>query len=125
MPARRGGVGRSAFGQLLLGLRQKMNLSQDELADRVGVSRGTISQWEGQRPVPEAQLQALAQALGVSVEDLKQPQPEPRPDILAVSPEGGMMIVEIKGGIKLQLPVALAARMRIVLLDPQDEAATS
>ena len=52
-------------------LREKRNLTQAELADRIGVSSKTVSKWETGKGLPDISLlQPLAQALGISVIEL-------------------------------------------------------
>ena len=52
-------------------LREKRNLTQAELAERIGVSSKTISKWETAKGLPDVSLlQPLAQALGISVIEL-------------------------------------------------------
>ena len=52
-------------------LREKQNLTQAELADRIGVSSKTISKWETAKGLPDISLlQPLAQALNISVIEL-------------------------------------------------------
>ena len=52
-------------------LREKRNLTQAELADRIGVSSKTISKWETAKGLPDISLlQPLAQVLGISVIEL-------------------------------------------------------
>ena len=52
-------------------LREKKNLTQAELAQRIGVSSKTISKWETAKGLPDISLlQPLAQALGISVIEL-------------------------------------------------------
>ena len=52
-------------------LREKQNLTQAELAERIGVSSKTISKWETAKGLPDVSLlQPLAQALGISVIEL-------------------------------------------------------
>ena len=52
-------------------LREKQNLTQAELAEKIGVSSKTISKWETAKGLPDITLlQPLAQALGVSVIEL-------------------------------------------------------
>ena len=49
--------------------RKKAGLSQDALAEKLGVSRQAISKWETAESVPETgKLAALASALGISVD---------------------------------------------------------
>lgn len=52
-------------------LREKRNLTQAELGQRIGVSSKTISKWETAKGLPDISLlQPLAKALGVSVIEL-------------------------------------------------------
>lgn len=62
---------RPAFGQRLHELREAAGLSQQQLADKLGLSQRAYSHWE-RRPValrPD-QLQSLASALNLPVEVL-------------------------------------------------------
>ena len=52
-------------------LREKRNLTQTELAEKIGVSSKTISKWETGKGLPDISLlQPLAQTLGISVIEL-------------------------------------------------------
>lgn len=52
-------------------LREKRNLTQAELAGRIGVSSKTISKWETAKGLPDVSLlQPLAQALNISLIEL-------------------------------------------------------
>ena len=52
-------------------LREKRNLTQAELAERIGVSSKTVSKWETGKGLPDISLlQPLALALGISVIEL-------------------------------------------------------
>ena len=52
-------------------LREQRNLTQAELAERIGVSSKTISKWETAKGLPDVSLlQPLAQALGISLIEL-------------------------------------------------------
>ena len=52
-------------------LRESRNMTQAELADKLGVSSKTISKWETAKGLPDISLlQPLAQALGLSVIEL-------------------------------------------------------
>ena len=52
-------------------LREKQNMTQAELAQKIGVSSKTISKWETAKGLPDITLlQPLAQALGISVIEL-------------------------------------------------------
>ena len=52
-------------------LREKRNMTQAELGEKIGVSSKTISKWETAKGLPDISLlQPLAQALGISVIEL-------------------------------------------------------
>jgi DNA-binding XRE family transcriptional regulator len=52
-------------------LRESRNMTQAELAEKLGVSSKTISKWETAKGLPDISLlQPLAQALGISVIEL-------------------------------------------------------
>ena len=58
-------------GNTIKQLREARNLTQAELAERIGVSSKTISKWETAKGLPDITLlQPLAQALGISVIEL-------------------------------------------------------
>lgn len=60
------------IGRQVRAIRARRGISQQVLADRVGVSRGAIAKYEaGERPVDSRRtLLALAEALGVTIGDL-------------------------------------------------------
>ena len=58
-------------GATIKQLREKQNMTQAELGERIGVSSKTISKWETAKGLPDITLlQPLAQALGISVIEL-------------------------------------------------------
>jgi len=59
------------IAQIILDTREKMNLSQDELARRIGISRQTLSSWENEKTSPKAnELHKIADAFGASTSAL-------------------------------------------------------
>ncbi len=59
------------FGKRLASLRQAAGLTQQELGDKIGVSRRVIAYYEGETQYPPAHLLVpLANALGVSTDDM-------------------------------------------------------
>ena len=63
-------------GGTIKALREARNLTQAELADKIGVSSKTVSKWETAKGLPDITLlQPLAAALGVSVIELMNGQP--------------------------------------------------
>lgn len=58
-------------GTTIKQLRESRNMTQAELAGKIGVSSKTISKWETGKGLPDISLlQPLAQALGISVMEL-------------------------------------------------------
>ena len=58
-------------GTTIKQLREERNMTQAELAERIGVSSKTVSKWETAKGLPDITLlQPLAQALGISVIEL-------------------------------------------------------
>ena len=58
-------------GTTIKQLRESRNMTQAELAERIGISSKTISKWETAKGLPDISLlQPLAQALGISVIEL-------------------------------------------------------
>lgn len=63
-------------GAAIRQLREAKNLTQAELAERLGVSSKTVSKWETAKGLPDITLlQPLAQALNVSVIELMNGEP--------------------------------------------------
>ena len=76
------------FSEKLAALRRREGLSQERLADRLGVTRQSVSKWEGGAAMPELEkLVALSELFGVSVDYLvKDTIEEPEPPAAS---EGG------------------------------------
>ena len=59
------------FSEKLSDLRKKAGLSQEQLADRLGVTRQSVSKWESGAALPElVKLIALSEMFGVSLDYL-------------------------------------------------------
>lgn len=64
-------TGRDDLALAIRRTRQRRNLSQSELAERVGVSQRTVSKWENGEVIPRSdRLAALAAVLGVSMSEM-------------------------------------------------------
>lgn len=63
-------------GAVIRALREKNQLTQAQLAEKLSVSDKTISKWETSRGLPDISLlEPLAQSLGISVPELLSGQP--------------------------------------------------
>lgn len=59
------------FGEKISNLRKKKNLSQEELAEKIGVTRQTISKWELEETTPDIkQAKELSKIFNVSLDEL-------------------------------------------------------
>ena len=53
----------------IIDLRKRAGYSQEELAERLGVSRQSISKWEGAQSIPDMnKILAMANLFGVSTD---------------------------------------------------------
>lgn len=72
----------------LLQYRKKMNLSQEELASRIGVSRQAVSKWERAEASPDTDnLILLADIYGVSLDELLKGEKETESETQSEEPE--------------------------------------
>ena len=70
------------FEEKLIDLRKKYGMSQEELADRLGVSRQAISRWELGSTLPDApNLLKLSDLFGVSIDYLLERTKNPKMNI--------------------------------------------
>lgn len=79
------------LAEKLLSLRTEKGLSQEDLAELMGVSRQSVSKWETDQSVPDLdRIIKLADLFGVTVDELvregKRPQP-PEPKVIYVERE--------------------------------------
>lgn len=79
------------LAEKLLALRTERGLSQEDLAEQMGVSRQSVSKWETDQSVPDLdKIIKLADLFGVTVDELvregERPQP-PEPKVIYVERE--------------------------------------
>lgn len=119
------------LAEKILHLRTQQGLSQLELAERLGVSRQSVSKWETGQSVPDLdKLIKLADLFGISVDELvregerpQPPQPEPQgPQVVYVrekhsltSTQRAGICVEAAGLILALLGVAGFGAISILL----------
>ena len=69
------------LGQRIHELRTAAGLSQEQLAERLNVSRQAVSRWERDETMPETEkVVALADIFGVTTDYLLRNQPSPAPE---------------------------------------------
>lgn len=80
-----------SLSEKILSLRTQMGLSQEDLAEKLAVSRQSVSKWETGQSVPDLdKLIKLADLFGISVDELvregERPQPPepPQPQVVYV-----------------------------------------
>jgi len=87
------------FNNKLYELRKQKGFSQEELANRLNVSRQTVSKWEVGDSTPDMEkLVAMSDLFGISLDELvldKSPEPAP-----VVQPAKSELYSEIKTDIK-------------------------
>ena len=60
-----------SFGKNINKLRKKAGYSQEELGDKIGVTRQTISKWELEQTSPSlSDINKIAQVFSVKIDDL-------------------------------------------------------
>lgn len=74
------------FAKRLCSIRRDRDMTQEELADRIGCSRFTVKTWEGGKATPRLDYAcAIADVLGCTVEDLVTPFPATRSELEGVA----------------------------------------
>lgn len=107
------------FQDNLIALRKMHNLSQEELAERLHVSRQTISKYETGESLPDIdKCKQLAEIFDVSLDDLVNYDKEVTG--LGVPPKGKHMFGMVKVGDKGQIVIPAKAR-KVFQIEPGDK----
>ncbi|MBR4913661.1 MAG: helix-turn-helix transcriptional regulator [Clostridiales bacterium] len=107
------------FKDNLVELRKIHDMSQEELADIIGVSRQTLSKYETGESLPDIEkCKLIANAFGVSIDDLLNYEPKENMG-LAVPPKGKHIFGIVKVGDKGQIVLPAKAR-KIFDINPGD-----
>jgi AbrB family looped-hinge helix DNA binding protein len=107
------------FKDNLVELRKIHEMSQEELADIIGVSRQTLSKYETGESLPDIEkCKLIANAFGVSIDDLLNYEPKENLG-LAVPPKGKHIFGIVKVGDKGQIVLPAKAR-KIFDINPGD-----
>ena len=108
------------FKDNLVQLRKFRNMTQEDIAEMVGVSRQTIAKWEAGETAPDLEkARILAEVLEVSLDDLT--NYEPREGLgLPVPPKGKYFFGLVTVGDKGQMVIPVKAR-KIFGINPGDQ----
>ncbi|SCW45639.1 looped-hinge helix DNA binding domain-containing protein, AbrB family [Ruminococcaceae bacterium YRB3002] len=109
------------FKDNLAELRKFHNMSQEELADKIGVSRQTLSKYETGESLPDIEkCKLIADTFGVSIDDLlNYGAGDPENFGLGVPPRGKHIFGMVKVGDKGQIVLPAKAR-RLFDINPGD-----
>ena len=97
------------FRDNLVQMRKLRRLTQEDIAEKVGVTRQAVAKWEAGETVPDLdKCKMLAEILGVSLDDLANYEPDKNLG-LGVPPKGkhlfGVVTVGDKGQIVIPAKV--------------------
>lgn len=108
------------FGENLLQMRKLRGMTQEEVAEKVGVSRQAVGKWEAGETVPDLDMaRKLAEVFDVSLDDLAKYRPEENLG-LGVPPTGKHVFGLVTVGEKGQIIIPAKAR-KIFGLGPGDQ----
>ena len=109
------------FHDNLISLRKLNGYSQDELAERIGVSRQTLSKYETGESLPDIEkCKMMADIFGVTVDDLVSYEKTDEENMgLNVPPKGKHVFGMVKVGAKGQIVIPSKAR-KIFDIHPGD-----
>ena len=106
------------FKDNLISLRKLHNLSQESLAEKLNVSRQTLSKYETGESLPDIEkCKVMADIFGVSLDDLVNYESEY--EGLAVPPKGKHIFGMVKVGDKGQIVIPAKAR-KLFQIEPGD-----
>ena len=98
------------FKDNLIHLRKVQNLTQEEVAEKLGVSRQAVAKWECGETVPDIEkCRLLAELFDVSLDSLVNYEPSGSED-LGLPPKGKHMFGVVTVGDKGQIVIPAKAR---------------
>lgn len=98
------------FKDNLIDLRKCNNMSQEELAERIGVTRQTLSKYETGESIPDIEkCSVIAKVFGITMDDLVNYNKDENMGI-GVPPKGKYMFGMVKVGDKGQIVIPVKAR---------------
>lgn len=107
------------IGENLQYLRKRFHFSQEEVAERIGVSRQAVAKWESGETIPDLPNSAkLAELYDVSLDDLVHHRPQDAHG-LPIAPKGRHIFGAVTVGDKGQIVIPVKAR-KIFQIQPGD-----
>lgn len=107
------------FHENLIQLRKLNGLTQEDLAEKVGVTRQSIAKWEAGQSQPDLERACLlAEALGVTLDDLAHFDPSANLG-LSAPPKGKHIFGVVSVGDKGQIVIPARAR-KVFAIAPGD-----
>lgn len=98
------------FKDNLIQLRKLQNLTQEDIAEKIGVSRQAVARWEAGETAPDLEkARMLAGVLGVSLDDLTNYEPGENLG-LSIPPRGKHLFGIVTVGDKGQIVIPAKAR---------------
>ena len=98
------------FGENLVQLRKLHQMTQEDVAERVGVTRQAVGKWEAGETIPDLDLaRRLAEVFDVSLDELANHRPEENFG-LGVPPKGKHIFGVVNVGEKGQIIIPAKAR---------------
>ena len=108
------------FKDNLVQTRKLMGLTQEDIADKLGVTRQSVAKWESGESVPDLdKCKQLADIFGISLDDLANYEPEDNLGV-AVPPKGKHLFGLVTVGEKGQIVIPAKAR-KIFEINPGDQ----
>lgn len=98
------------FKDNLIQMRKLLQLTQEDLAEKLGVTRQSVAKWEAGESIPDLdKCKQLADIFGVSLDDLANYEPEENLG-LGVPPKGKHLFGLVTVGDKGQIVIPAKAR---------------
>ena len=108
------------FSDNLINLRKMHHLTQEDVAEKVGVTRQSVAKWESGESVPDLdKCRMLADLFRVTLDDLANYEPEDNMG-LSVPPRGKHLFGLVTVGDKGQIVIPAKAR-KIFGISPGDQ----
>lgn len=98
------------FSENIVQMRKLLSMTQEELAEKVGVTRQAVAKWEAGDSLPDLEKsKLLAEALNVSLDELANHEPEDNLG-LGLAPKGKHLFGMVTVGDKGQIVIPAKAR---------------